>query len=575
MQDDAGLGASQEPISPSHGMNANSTIPVVLITYARPAHLARTLAALKKNRVPLILAYSDGAKGPADAPLVKNAREILRAVDWCELRLVERTENLGLGRNVLTAVSDVAQRNEAFIVWEEDLVAVPGAYAWICSALHAYAHDRRVMSVTGWTHPRVTPSDAGESPYFDARAECWVWGAWARSWRGMDQETAAQKLRAAAKRGLAPDAYGADLPAMARVERKKNIWAVRWVYHHLEYGGLCVRPPWSMVEHIGFDRQASHAEVAVEWANLPLRPAPTIPQQWPQPKENSACRMLWKSVRGPSRWRTRARRVAKTIVPEWLRGWARAAFGWKWFEGDYATWADAKRRSRGYDDAAIVERVLRATCAVRDGRAAFERDGVTFASAVPEEGLVAALRIVAKATGGRLHMLDFGGALGTTYWRHRGELADLEELRWDVVEQRSFVAAGKVHLSGEGLEFFDSIEAADEARAHDVLLASTSLQYLEDPNRILERWIERGYPWLLFNNLPLHRTGRTRIAVQRVPPCIYPASYPVWFFNRQDFMRQLVDAYETVHEFSSEAVWPVSWRWYSSTGLLLRRKRKG
>jgi hypothetical protein len=294
-------------------------IPVVLFAYARPAHLARVLACLRENAVPLIHVFADGAKGAADAGAVTESRALLRAVDWCEVRLTERTANLGLGRNVLAGVSEIAAQHDAFIVWEDDLICVPGTYAWVCAALRQYAGDARVMSVSAWTHPRVTPADVGEQPYFDARAECWVWGAWARSWRGMEQ-TALEKIAAAAERGVAADAYGADLPVMARDESRKNIWAVRWLYHHLQHGGLCVRPPWSMVEHIGFDALATHSAGATEWANPPLQAVPPIPAAWPGAVEHHDCRRLWCAAYPHQAWPVRMGRRLWAAARRRLRG---------------------------------------------------------------------------------------------------------------------------------------------------------------------------------------------------------------------------------------------------------------
>lgn len=291
----------------------DASIPVVLFAYARPAHLARVLACLRENRVPRIVAFADGAKGPADAAAVAETRALLRGVDWCDLRLTERPDNLGLGRNVLTGVSAVAAENEMFIVWEDDLLCVPGTYAWMCAALRHYADESGVMSVTGWTHPRVTPPGLGAGPYFDARAECWVWGTWARSWRGMTEESALEKMHAAA-RGTAPDAHGGDLPIMARDEARKNIWAVRWLYHHLQHSGLCVRPPWSLVENIGFDAGATHAAGATEWSNPPLRPVPLVPERWPAPRENPECQRLWRAAYPTRSFASRAwRRVTRVI----------------------------------------------------------------------------------------------------------------------------------------------------------------------------------------------------------------------------------------------------------------------
>lgn len=288
-------------------------IPVVLFSYARPAHLAQVLACLRENNVPLIEAFADGSKGPMDADAVSATRALLRAVDWAEVRLTERAENLGLGRNVIAGVSEVSKRAEAFIVWEDDLIAVPGTYDWVCAALRHYASERKVMSVSAWNHPRVTPANVGDRPYFDGRADCWVWGAWARSWAGMPAETALDKMALATARGIAAASYGADLPAMARVERERNIWAVRWLYHHLAHGGLCLRPPWSMVEHIGFDASATNAAPATDWANPPLRAAPPVPVSWPEPREHPASRELWRRA-NPGGWRRLLRRVWNRVT---------------------------------------------------------------------------------------------------------------------------------------------------------------------------------------------------------------------------------------------------------------------
>jgi hypothetical protein len=292
-----------------------SIIPIVLFAYARPAHLAQALECLRENGVPLIHAFADGAKGVADAAAVAETRALLHAVDWCEMKLVEREKNLGLGRNVLAGVSEIASQSDAFIVWEDDLICVGCTYAWMCAALRRYANDPRVMSITGWTHPRVTPAEVGSRPYFDGRAECWVWGSWPRAWQGMNEETAWEKLRRAECRGTPRAAYGSDLPKMARVEQRRNIWAVRWLYHHLQHGGLCLRPPWSMVEHCGFDATATNAAKAKDWENLPLRPVPPLPSEWPEPREHANCRGLWgkTQVGGLARiWRYLRRRLKCT-----------------------------------------------------------------------------------------------------------------------------------------------------------------------------------------------------------------------------------------------------------------------
>jgi len=274
---------------------SESIIPVVLFAYARPKHLGRVLACLLENRVPLIYAYIDGAKDKKDEATVREVRAMLRAIDWTEVRLIERKENLGLGLNILAGVTEVASQYSAFIVWEDDLICVPGTYAWVCAALEHYANDAKVMSVTAWNHARVVPPNVVNQPYFDGRAECWVWGGYARSWAGMEQ-SAIQKMKAVRSFGISPSIYGADLPAMARDERRKNIWAVRWLYHHIQHGGLCLRPPWSMVEHIGSDGSATNCTDLGWLGQSDLRTAPQIPRVWPDVQVDSQCPELWRDT---------------------------------------------------------------------------------------------------------------------------------------------------------------------------------------------------------------------------------------------------------------------------------------
>lgn len=564
-------------------------IPVVLFAYARPVHLRRVLAVLRTERVPLIYAFADGAKGADEMESVAEVRRILRGIAWTDVRLVEREQNLGLGANVMAGVRDVAGRHDAFVVWEDDLIGVPGTYAWMCAALRRYADVPRVMSVTAWTHPRVTPAEAVGQPYFDGRAECWVWGAYARSWPGMER-TATEKIETLRGRGVSADVYGGDLPHLARAEQRRGTWAVRWLYHHIEHGGLCLRPPWSMVEHIGIDDAATNAAGADRWANPSPRPAPAIPDVWPEAVEHSQCRELWqtaapneavtarvavKAAAGARKLVRSGRGIWRRVVPQRVRTWLGRVWARKQFRGDYANWAEACAASGGYADGAILDRVLKATLVVARGEAAFERDGVLFYEPEADAPLTEAMTEISRATGGSLRVVDFGGSLGSSYWRLRNHWPGGGELAWDVVEQAGFVAAGKKYLAREPLQFFATVAEAEAARRHDVLLCSGVLQYLAEPARMLAEWRELSIPFLLINNLPLHAAGPDRLRVQHVPPSIYPASYPVWFFNRAAFLARLEADYDVVREFASEAVWPVGLGMYPSTGLLLKRKAPG
>lgn len=272
-------------------------IPIVLFVYNRPEHLRKTLECFRENRVPLIYAFSDGPAAPDTTSDVAKVRDMLRAVNWCEVVLCERETNLGPGCSILTGVTAVLAKHEAAIIVEDDLIFVPGTYAYLCAALDQYQAVDRVMSVTGWTHPLVTPGDVTDLPYFDGRAECWVWGTWSRAWQGMDID-ATTLIEQCKDKSIDIYGYGADLVDMAKAELRQNIWAVRFLYLHILKKGLCLRPPWSMVEHIGFDANATNARNESWLKNPPLKRCPPVPRPWPEPVENHACRGLWQKICG-------------------------------------------------------------------------------------------------------------------------------------------------------------------------------------------------------------------------------------------------------------------------------------
>lgn len=274
------------------------TIPIILFAYARPGPLNRTLECLKENHVPLIYAYSDGPRTPDKTPAVEEVREILRGIDWCDVVLCERENNLGLGRSILAGVTEVLKRHDMAIIFEDDLICVPGTYDYLCAALEHYRDDNRVMSVTGWTHPLVTPKNITDQPYFDGRADSLVWGTWARAWEGMVENEALPLMKRCEEQGIDIYRYGADMPDMARAEIKQNIWAVRFLYWHVFNQGLCLRPPWSMVEHIGYGADATNTQSEGWFTNPPLKPCPPIPEQWPESFEDPECFLLYQNVCG-------------------------------------------------------------------------------------------------------------------------------------------------------------------------------------------------------------------------------------------------------------------------------------
>lgn len=247
----------------------------------------------------------------------------------------------------------------------------------------------------------------------------------------------------------------------------------------------------------------------------------------------------------------RLKRLIRAVVPaRWLEPIIRRHFRICW-TGDYPTWAAANRRARGYADAAILARVVEATRQVRDGTAAYERDGLIFTEPTVSRDLVASLRTATPADG-RLSVLDFGGALGSIYWQLRSWLDALPDVRWLVVEQPHFVAAGRREFTSKRLLFYDSVDACLAQERPGVLLLGGVLPYLPEPHAQLANLAGRGFDHVLIDRTGIVDRAADRLTVQHLPRRVYRASYPCWFFNRARLLEHFRPAYDLLCEYRNE-----------------------
>ena len=209
------------------------------------------------------------------------------------------------------------------------------------------------------------------------------------------------------------------------------------------------------------------------------------------------------------------------------------------FEGDYPSWQSAMDVTGGYDAPAILMQVRKAISRVVSGEAVFERDSVCFDHEEYRWPTLACLLRVATENGGRLRVLDFGGSLGSFYFQHRKHFSALKQVRWSVVEQSHYVDCGRKDFQNDVLRFYATIEECMADGPVDVILCSSVLQYLENPYEILSNLVRVGVQYILIDRTPFIVGDNDRLTVQHVPPSIYPASYPAWFFSEQRFLNEV------------------------------------
>ena len=219
------------------------------------------------------------------------------------------------------------------------------------------------------------------------------------------------------------------------------------------------------------------------------------------------------------------------------------------FTGDFNSWDEANRESTGYDAPQILSKTRAALLKVKEGKAAFERDSVTFDKIEPNVLLLSGLSRAAATNQGRLNVLDFGGSLGGTYFQCRNFLSEINDFHWSVVEQPAQVACGKTDFANHELHFYESVDDCLHEQNPNVLLLSGVLQYLPEPYAFLENALQIGIPYVIVERTAFNANGVDRLTIQHVPASVYEASYPAWFLSESSLRRIFAPGYDLICEY--------------------------
>lgn len=245
------------------------------------------------------------------------------------------------------------------------------------------------------------------------------------------------------------------------------------------------------------------------------------------------------------------------------------------WSGDYISWQEVMKHCDGYDNEHILNQCKNSLLKVKNGEAVYERDSVLFDELLYSFPLLALLQRVALENEGHLCVLDFGGSLGSSYFQNKDFLSSLQGIKWCIIEQSNFVECGKEYFEDKQLCFYNTIEDCLKQHKPNILLVSGVLQYLQEPEQWINKFLQLNLPYIVIDRTTFVENNRTLLTVQNVPPQIYQASYPCWFFNFEIFMIDFLKKYSILAVFDSFADSPIllngnkkaSWK-----GILLKRK---
>lgn len=525
--------------------------PIVLFVYNRPWHTLQTIEALKKNvlaKKSELFIYSDGPKDERDRKKVEEVRHYLRKITgFKKITIIERRMNLGLANSIIAGVSEIVNKYGKIIVLEDDLLTSPYFLKFMNEGLDFYEKEKKIASIHGYIYPvKFKLSET----FLIRGADCWGWATWKRGWELFEPD-GKKLLYELKKRKLG---YKFDLAGSYpytkmlsdQVNRKNDSWAIRWHASAFLKDKLTLYPGSSLIFHNGNDKSGTNCkksnELDVELSTRPIKIS-KIPL-----KENkialNAITEYFKSTYPKNRSIVK---LKNSIISK-LRTIFHP-YGW---HGNYSSWNEAEKECTGYASDIIFEKVKKALLKVKNVEAIYERDSVLFDHIEYSWPLLAGLMWIAAKGNNKLNIIDFGGSLGSTYYQNRNFLKELDELRWNIVEQRKFVEYGKKYFEDNQLKFYSDIEKCIRENNSNAILFSAVIQYLEKPHDLIKKILNFNFEYIIIDRIGVLNIGEDRLTVQKVSPRIYNASYPCWFFNEEKFLGMFMKKYTLITDFSAE-----------------------
>lgn len=235
-------------------------LPILILAFNRPDHVAKALKAIREYKPDRLYLSCDGAREhkPGEIEIVAETRQaMINAIDWpCKIMTLFRERNLGCANAVYEAISWFFEHEEYGIICEDDIILSQDFFRLCELLLPRYKNEDRVMEISARNTSSRT--DISNTYVYSQCYHCWGWATWRRAWLKMDMKmNSAPKIscfflikRLGIFRGLLMKYY---FMKAYRSLPNFNSWATRWYLSIMANDGLVICPGVNLALNIGMD----------------------------------------------------------------------------------------------------------------------------------------------------------------------------------------------------------------------------------------------------------------------------------------------------------------------------------
>lgn len=248
-----------------------SLAPIGVSTYSRINHLKQTIEALQKNTLAKqseLYIFSDAAK-KGDEEIVGKVRNYIHTINgFKEVHVIERVTN-GRVANNRGGMKQLLDEYGKCIFMEDDVVTAPGYLTFLNDALEFYKHDKKILSVAGFT---PINHDIADDFYIFQRFLGWGFGIWKDRFDLIDNLPSYNNILKNKELYTSLINMGDDMIRMIKSESNGNIDAldIKACYLSAKNNLYNVIPSTTLVKNIGLDGSGVHCGISSQYEPLDL-----------------------------------------------------------------------------------------------------------------------------------------------------------------------------------------------------------------------------------------------------------------------------------------------------------------
>ena len=249
--------------------------PIVIFTYNRLDHLDTLINSLEQNELfkkSKILVFSDGPKKEIDIEKIEKIRIYLKKkLISKNSEIVERPNNFGLSKNVITGINQTFNDYDQAIILEDDLEVSPFFLNYMNDALNLYASSEDVASISGYMYP-INSKSFSNDYFFLKLVESWGWGTWKRAWNNFETDSIKLKNEINERKLVNEFNFSSGISYYKmlndNINEANDSWAIRWYASTFLKNMNTLFPSKSFVKNIGIDNSGENCNYTTVYDSL-------------------------------------------------------------------------------------------------------------------------------------------------------------------------------------------------------------------------------------------------------------------------------------------------------------------